>query len=651
MTRIALRRPATNALPQALRHSFESMSGIDLSDVRVHRASPRPAAVDALAYTSGSEIHLGPGQDQHLAHEAWHVVQQKQGRVRANGTIGGQPLNDDRGLEAEADRAARQALPAKDEMHPVPLARRSVTGAMQRFSKKTSLTINGISIPGWLLLSWFTNVTRATLPQFFAGTPEYDALPIQEEPENLDAAAGPGSWLNAIATIGKRNAKALVDAEKLSKEDRQKREIIGRIAVGDRGYAVERGLWIKPEDKEVAPRYTDVARGLQTRPGDVDEAAGHGTNIRRILGGDAGGTTEEEREAALAMFGAEQARNPRTYGTGLMLLDLVEGRVPYGSGGGKFLTWDRILTGGRRAEETPRDFGERKIGPGPVEPVVPPVEPGKRRVKAPPPPSLNQVVGEEPNARWQAALRALRESPALAGRENAEGRKILRRAMDRENFGEYWSGKFPMSPKFSETLGAEPLRMANVADVQAGQARPGANLNVVQEKEVALLIRWLGHVLTPEMTKDVRTVLEAKALIENTFRTRLGAPGKMGKTIVPRQDASQDMRSFEPPNRQPLPNPWTAPSPETTAYAEDLAEHGAGAAYWRQIDRHVQSIGANEEGLYDFLSLLRPADLLRLATEYQRDLDLVLGYPERVDEDTQRMALEVIRRLRVERRF
>ncbi|HAP61901.1 MAG TPA: hypothetical protein DCR93_21180, partial [Cytophagales bacterium] len=30
----------------------------------------------------GTDIHLAPGQQKHLPHEAWHVVQQKQGRVK-----------------------------------------------------------------------------------------------------------------------------------------------------------------------------------------------------------------------------------------------------------------------------------------------------------------------------------------------------------------------------------------------------------------------------------------------------------------------------------------------------------------------------------------------------------------------------------------
>ena len=39
--------------------------------------------MQARAYTQGSEIYMAPGQERHLAHEAWHVVQQKQGRVQA----------------------------------------------------------------------------------------------------------------------------------------------------------------------------------------------------------------------------------------------------------------------------------------------------------------------------------------------------------------------------------------------------------------------------------------------------------------------------------------------------------------------------------------------------------------------------------------
>ena len=43
------------------------------------------------------------GREQHLAHEAWHVVQQKQGRVKPTLQMKGVAINDDGGLEREAD--------------------------------------------------------------------------------------------------------------------------------------------------------------------------------------------------------------------------------------------------------------------------------------------------------------------------------------------------------------------------------------------------------------------------------------------------------------------------------------------------------------------------------------------------------------------
>ncbi|NWP89475.1 eCIS core domain-containing protein, partial [Escherichia coli] len=80
--RVGIGPPNRTGLPDGLKNGIETLSGLSLDDVRVHRGSSRPAAVQAQAYAQGSEIHLAPGQEHHLPHEAWHVVQQKQGRVR-----------------------------------------------------------------------------------------------------------------------------------------------------------------------------------------------------------------------------------------------------------------------------------------------------------------------------------------------------------------------------------------------------------------------------------------------------------------------------------------------------------------------------------------------------------------------------------------
>ncbi len=108
-------RQNKTGLPDGLKAGIESFSGISMDDVKVHYNSPQPAKVQALAYTQGSEIHVAPGQEKHLPHEAWHAVQQKQGRVRATGQVAGVALNDDPGLEREADVMGDKASRMKPE--------------------------------------------------------------------------------------------------------------------------------------------------------------------------------------------------------------------------------------------------------------------------------------------------------------------------------------------------------------------------------------------------------------------------------------------------------------------------------------------------------------------------------------------------------
>lgn len=71
-------------LPDQLKAGLEALSGMSLDHVKVHYNSSKPAGLNAHAYAQGTDIHLGPGQAHHLAHEAWHVVQQVQGRVQPN---------------------------------------------------------------------------------------------------------------------------------------------------------------------------------------------------------------------------------------------------------------------------------------------------------------------------------------------------------------------------------------------------------------------------------------------------------------------------------------------------------------------------------------------------------------------------------------
>src|SRR6201999_1956312 len=86
----AYRAPNRTGLPDGLKAGVEARSGLSLDRVRVHYNSEQPAQLNAHAYTRGSDIHVAPGQERHLAHEAWHVVQQAQGRVRPTMSVAGE---------------------------------------------------------------------------------------------------------------------------------------------------------------------------------------------------------------------------------------------------------------------------------------------------------------------------------------------------------------------------------------------------------------------------------------------------------------------------------------------------------------------------------------------------------------------------------
>ncbi|MFZ4508075.1 MAG: eCIS core domain-containing protein [Fimbriimonas sp.] len=125
--------PNRTGLPDNLKSGIENLSGMSMDDVRVHYNSPAPAQVRALAYAQGSNIHVAPGQERHLPHEAWHVVQQAQGRVQPTRQLRGAKINDDDSLETEADIMGARALSATSAMNDVTSARaRMMDGPIQR---------------------------------------------------------------------------------------------------------------------------------------------------------------------------------------------------------------------------------------------------------------------------------------------------------------------------------------------------------------------------------------------------------------------------------------------------------------------------------------------------------------------------------------
>jgi hypothetical protein len=133
------RQPSPNrtGLPDELKAGVESISGLSLDDVRVHYNSSKPAELQALAYTQGTDIHIAPGQERHLPHEAWHVVQQKQGRVKPTVQLNGNvPVNDDHELEREADERGMKALQQKNASLPRHMSTQVPGPTLQRMTAR-----------------------------------------------------------------------------------------------------------------------------------------------------------------------------------------------------------------------------------------------------------------------------------------------------------------------------------------------------------------------------------------------------------------------------------------------------------------------------------------------------------------------------------
>ncbi|PTB95586.1 hypothetical protein C9994_11045 [Marivirga lumbricoides] len=104
-------------LDKAVQAKMEKAFQSDFSDVNITQNSSEATNMGALAFTQGNDVHFAPGQynpatsegQELIGHELTHVIQQKQGRVKATSQAKGAPVNDDPALEKEADVMGKKA--------------------------------------------------------------------------------------------------------------------------------------------------------------------------------------------------------------------------------------------------------------------------------------------------------------------------------------------------------------------------------------------------------------------------------------------------------------------------------------------------------------------------------------------------------------
>ncbi|MFZ5962460.1 eCIS core domain-containing protein [Thalassococcus sp. BH17M4-6] len=219
----ALQRKADAAhggLPQSLAHGIEQLSGVSMAGVRVHRNSAEPAKVGALAYAQGRTIHLGPGQDRHLPHEAWHVAQQAQGRVKPTLQSKGVAINDDPALESEADTmgakaaqfrvsAATPALTAGGQRAPAQMIGLRAYPALALPAGAQAAGLQTVSMPAGDYAHWGAALQRRGIPH--GAVPSGDRMIVTQYAGAVTQAFGLPSlrqatslllFAEALATMG-----------------------------------------------------------------------------------------------------------------------------------------------------------------------------------------------------------------------------------------------------------------------------------------------------------------------------------------------------------------------------------------------------------------------------------------------------------------
>lgn len=153
----AQRKPNLTGIPIQMKLDLEQRSGLSFDDVRVHYHSDKPSKIGALAYTQGTQVHIGPGQEKHLMHELGHVIQQKRGPIPPTQYISGLPVNCSQALESEADHMAHAVHIGGPTTHRTPSpviqcqltlnekAKKKYMDALRRMMTRCGLTSDGIN--------------------------------------------------------------------------------------------------------------------------------------------------------------------------------------------------------------------------------------------------------------------------------------------------------------------------------------------------------------------------------------------------------------------------------------------------------------------------------------------------------------------------
>lgn len=322
---------AAEPLPAGLRAGMERLSGLAMGDVRVTYQSPHPGRLGAAAFARGTQIHLAPGAERELAHEAWHVVQQKRGSPVADAVVAGVPASLDPSLEREADRmgaraeaAARAPLssdapPPQDltPQRPVIQGRWLISSPTEYFWEDDDYDINDAEAPSWLFDHLY--YVPAPAPGTYVVSSGQGRVPrgktlvytIDEwaKINNLGKATAPRDVYNPFGRFASDSVTSFLPSRELS--DTQRDALVAGLESGDRTFSKITGL------RPVPPGQKDVPRSPGGYPMEVVVATGA---VLRFIEEGPFGAVYAQSPAVVKMATADpkrvQGRNQLTIVTG-----------------------------------------------------------------------------------------------------------------------------------------------------------------------------------------------------------------------------------------------------------------------------------------------------------------------------------------------
>lgn len=234
-------------LPDNLKSGIENLSGHSMDDVKVHYNSDEPAKLQAHAFAQGSNIHVGSRQEEHLPHEAWHVAQQKQGRVKPTMQLKGNVnVNDDIELEKEADVMGAKAITSGQNNFTQQLKKKDNVAGKAGFGSTHLLKQNKLLIQAVLIDKEKAGLNASLVGKYHTAeengdsksitsmkvTDHEEAIEYYKQAKRLRKSAGKlhvdqdGGHITAIATLNdKISARRAKIRDLKPKEARPKRRI------------------------------------------------------------------------------------------------------------------------------------------------------------------------------------------------------------------------------------------------------------------------------------------------------------------------------------------------------------------------------------------------------------------------------------------